>query len=327
MIEVSKDRLDKIAKKISLDRKINRFSNFIGKAFVPVVAAELLLSFLMQDKLHFLLWILIFAVADIVLTIAALFFIIFTDTAAKIIRSTGSITDAVRMSRLVKREKTYYDIFNKELCSDEALAAADRLVKSADKNKIGYLAALTLKLCCHDMRCETDKAGILLAEIENLPEKRLIERNEHMVAQLDYCSATNNDLRYLSVIEEYSDLLAGTPERCGTGSALSAFLAITAQEAVIDRRYDTALEYYDWALEYRNEKNTYSKKSPSNMKIYNTAALHLDKAAALLKMGDAQAASEELGTADDLAAELTCEIPPIFLKERGELVSLLTILP
>lgn len=327
MIEVSKEKLDRIAKKNSLDRKIARFSDFIAKAFIPFIAAEILLSFLMQDKLHFILWILIFAVADIVLTIAVMFFIIFTDTAAKIIRNTGSITDAFRISRLVRRQKQYYDLFTSELCSDKALAETERLIKGSDKKDFSCLSTLTLKVCCLDMRCEFDEAEKVIAEIEKLPGKRLIERNEHMVALLDNYSATNNDLRYLSVIEEYSDLLAGMPDRCGTGSALASFLAIAAHEAVINHRYDTALQYYDYALEYRNEKNTYSRKSPSNMKIYNTAALHLDKAAALLKMGDAQAASEELRTADELTAKLTCKIPPIFLKERGELVSHLTILP
>ena len=327
MIEVSKEKLDRIAEKNSLDRKIARFSDFIAKAFIPFIAAEILLSFLMQDKLHFLLWLLIFLVADIIILIAVLFGIIVLDSSAKIIRNTGSVSDAIKVYRLVKRQKQYYDLFTSELCSDKALAETERLIKGSDKKDFSCLSTLTLKVCCLDMRCEFDEAEKVIAEIEKLPGKRLIERNEHMVALLDNYSATNNDLRYLSVIEEYSDLLAGMPDRCGTGSALASFLAIAAHEAVINHRYDTALQYYDYALEYRNEKNTYSRKSPSNMKIYNTAALHLDKAAALLKMGDAQAASEELRTADELTAKLTCKIPPIFLKERGELVSHLTILP
>ena len=330
MINISKEKLDKLVEKDSLDNKLDKLVGFMAKAFVPVVSAEILLVFLLRPMIHPLISILLFAVIDILLPLILSFSMVFIISFVKIRKVAGGTGGAIKVFRDMKRTKNYYRLFNQEICSDAVLTEAEALVGSAKKKEgYAYIAALARTAECHCMRCEFEQARIIIYELRELPKKDHISRNDYLVAALQYSTTSNDDLFFRETVAEYIDIIESIPER--DPSLSDALLSIAAYEQKINGNYDKALEYIDWESEYRERKQkagTYTNAVKlSNFKLYNNAALHLDKAEVLMLKGDMQGAEDELRSADEKITKITCEIPPIFQKERGELVSLLTILP
>lgn len=322
MLNISKERIDELVEKDSLDNALNKLVNFMAKAFVPVAAAELAAAFLLKPKLPLIASISAFAVIDVMLPAILSFSLIFIISFIKIKRVAGGMRGAIKVFREMHRSKKYYRMFRQELCSDAVMSEARAILeKTKKKEGFEYITALSKLALCHSMRCEFEQARSIVYEMKELPKTDHISRNDYMVAALDYSTDSGDESFFRETLAEYSQLLETSVER--DASSASALLSIAAYEQKINGNYDMALEYLSWALKYRekNQKpgNYTNGRKISNLILYNNACLHLEKASCWKLKGDMQSAGDELRTAEAEISKLTCDIPPIFEYERKKI--------
>jgi hypothetical protein len=326
MIEVSKERLDSAFEKDNIDRLIHKLLNGIAKAAVPILLAEIVIAFLLTEKIYFIICLILFALLDAALPFLITFTVIFIYSAVKIVRTSGGLRPALKAFPKAKRTKKYYCLFMNEICSDNTMAEALSLVQSSGGKGYGYISALSHVVCCHSLRCEDDAAETAFEKMKDLPQKDYISRNDHMVTAIDYAIATHNNELFLRTVDEYSDILNQLPER--NGEAVSALLTVAAHEQKLLGNYKTALLYLEWCQEYKvklRQRGEFSNRRPlSNYRIYSNAAVCLDKAELYLLMKDTENADAEIKKADECTAALTCAVPPAFVRERCRIVSHLT---
>lgn len=326
MINISKEKLDRVVEGDNTDRMIGRLVNALAKAFIPLVIAEFIIAFLLTAKINIIISLLIFAALDAALPLVVCFSALFINSAVKIIRISGGVIPAVKNQGTIRRTKKYYNLFMDEICSDNTLAEALELAQSSGGEGYGYISALSHVVCCHSMRCEFDAASEALDKLKKLPQKDLIFRNDYMVTVIDYATITHDDKLFLDTVAEYSDVINTLTDR--DAGAVTVLLVIASYEQKLHGNYETALQYLCWCQEYREKmrrQGKFTNQPPlRNYRKYANAAVCLEKADIYLHMGDTEKAHEELAAANEALMTVTCDIPPIFIKERDEIVSRLT---
>ena len=326
MIQLSKEKLDSIVERGNTDRMIEKLVNGLAKAFIPLLIAEGVIAFLLSDKVNFIISILVFGLFDIALPLLICFSAIFIEAAVKIVRTSGGILPAIMSYVTARRTKEYYNLVMDELCSDNTLAEALSLEQKSKRKEYPGISALSHVMWCYGMRCEFDKAESAFEELVKLPQKDFISRNDYMAAALDYATFTDNNKLFLDTVTAYSDVLVKLERR--DANSVCVLLTIGAKEHRIYGNFDTALKYLEWCQEYRakmRQKGKYTNQRPlRNYRKYSDAALYLDKAEIYLLMNDIENAYSELAASDEAISTVTCEIPPVFVKKRERLVSLIT---
>ena len=325
MILLSKKKLDRIIERDNTDRMISRLVNVFSKAVIPLLVIEGVIALLLSGKINIFISMLAFVLLDVALPFLICFSAIFIDAALKIIRSTGGVISAIRSFGSIRRTKRYYNLFMDELCSDNTLAEALSLEKASGGKGYAYLSALSHVMECHGMRCEFDEAKSAFDKLIELPQKDFMSRNDFIVNALDYAVYTDNHKLYLDTISEYEDVLVRLEDRDTT--SVCVLLTIAANEHKLHGDFRTALQYLEWYQEYRAKmiqqgKNT-NQRPVRNFRRYSDATVCLDKAEIYLLLKDPENARTELVAADEAISALTCDIPPVFIKEREKLISLL----
>ena len=326
MIQLSKEKLDRIVERDNTDRMIEKLVNGLAKAFIPLLIAEVVIAFLLSDKVNFFISILVFGLFDTAMPFLICFSAIFIEAAVKIVRTSGGILPAIRFFVTARRTKEYYNLVMDEICSDNTLAEALRLEHESERNKYPSISALSHVMWCYGMRCEFDKAESAFEELVKLPQKEFISRNDYMAAALDYAIFTDNNKLFLDTVTAYSDVLVKLERR--DANSVCALLSIEANEHKLHGNFNTALKYLDWCQEYRvkmRQQGKYTNQRPlRNYRKYSDAALYLEKAEIYLLMNDIENARLELDASDEAISTVTCEIPPVFVRKRERLVSLIT---
>ena len=325
MIQLSKEKLDRIVERDNTDRMIEKLVNGLAKALMPLLIVEGVIAFLLSGKVNILISLLAFCLLDLTLPFLICFSAIFIDAAVKIIRSAGGVIPAIRCFGTIKRTKRYYNLLMDELSSDNTLAEALALEKESKGKGYARISALSHVMCCHGMRCEFDEAEAAFDELVKLPQKDFISRNDFMAAALDYASLTDNNKLYLDIVAAYTDVLVRQEGR--TTSSVCALLTIASHEQKLHGNFRNAMQYLEWCQEYRmkmRQKGKYTNHRPlRNYRRYSDATVCLDKAEIYLLMNDAENARAELASCDKAIAAMTCDIPPVFVRERERVISLI----
>lgn len=325
MIQLSKEKLDKIVERDNTDRMIEKLVNGLAKAIIPILIVEGLIAFLLSGKVNILISLLAFGLLDLALPFLICIPAIFIEAAVKIIKSAGGIFPAIKSFINVRHTKKFYSLLMDEICSDNTLAEALALEKQSKGKGYARISALSHVMWCYGMRCEFDKAESAFDELVKLPQDDFISRNDYMVAALDFASFTDNNKLYLDTVSAYSDVLVKLKHR--DASSVCALLTIASHEQKLHGNFRNALQYLEWDQEYRakmRQKGKYTnQRTLRNYRKYSEAAVCLDKAEIYLLLRDTENARAELTAADEKIAALTCDIPPVFVREREKLMSLL----
>lgn len=329
MISISKERLDRAFFRYDSNRFSDKLMGVIKFSFIPLCIIEGIAAVLLTYKQSLILTLLLFCGFIILDIIAAFIFgivAIYGMAFIHIIRNSGGISGGIKGYKSAKRVKAYNHLFRNEICSDKVLAEAQRLAETADKQSFDYFSSLTHLVCCHSMRCEFDEAEAAFAELKTLPKNEYIYRNDFFIAAIEYSTLTHNDELFREAVTDCSDVI----EKWADGDAASVItlLSVAAHEQKLLGDYETALLYLDWSLIYRIKQdkpsNGTAPPAVTNLKRYNTASIHLDIAECHAMLGDTDKARGELEMADNMVSELSCGVPPTFVKERERIAACLT---
>lgn len=327
MIRITEKELEELLEKEKkTSGRVTRFMNNVGKVMPPIILIEgIYASFLhYRFSCSFFLTFLLFILADAVLLILIpmLYGVSIDLKQAK--QGGGNLFSAINMMRLSLKYHKLSELVRNEICSDKFIAEIDKSLQT-EKNLCSACWLKYMKASALLLQDKIPEAELLIEELRSLNTKKTALFIDLPLLEIDLADKKDDMDAYFTAIKNHRGYL----ERRKKNEFRFALLytSLCAYNERLKGNFIYALQY----IELREKYNEASRASAaagnaappkeSNLYTYNRAAYALEKAKCFYFLGEYERASVELDTADLHIADLTCDIPRIYIKEHSEFLS------
>lgn len=324
MIRITEKELEELLEKEkNTSGRVTRFMNNIGKVMPPIILIEGIYSSFLHYRFScsFFLTFLLFILADAVLLILIpmLYGVSIDLKQAK--QGGGNLFSAINMMRLSLKYHKLSELVRNEICSDKFIAEIDKSLQT-EKN---LCSACWLKFMKADALLLQDRipeAELLIEELRSLNTKKTSLFIDLPLLEIDLADKKDDTEAFFMAVKNHRGYLERRKENEFRFALLYTGLCACSER--LKGNFIAALQY----IELREKYGEASKSSAvagnsapqkeTNIDTYNRAAFALEKSKCFYFLGEYERASVELDTADMHIADLTCDIPRIYIKEHSE---------
>lgn len=329
MIKITEDELKILFEKEKKNYgAANRIFNTLGKAVPPIVLIEGIYTLFLKYKFScgFFLTFFLFLLADLVLLLLIPITCLFISCIQQVKQNGGNFISAKNMTRLSLKYQKLSKLHADEICSDKYIAEIDKCLQT-EKNRCSACWLRSMKAHALIMQNRISEAENIIAEHRSYINKTIALFFDIPLLEIDCADKKNDAGAFFTAIEVHHSYLERRKKN-EFGFALSYTVLCSCAEFFKGNFSDT-LHYIELREKYEEASrisaaaaNAVSQKV-TNLYTYNRAAFALSKAKCLYYLGEYKRASAELDTADAHIADLTCDIPNIYIKEHREFLSML----
>lgn len=328
MIKITEDELKILFEKEKKNHgAANRLLNTLGKAVPPIVLIEGIYTLFLKYKFSysFFLTFFLFLLADLVLLLMIPITCVFISCIKQVKQNGGNFFSAINMTRLSLKYQKLNKLHADEICSDKYIAEIDRLLQ-AEKNNCSACWLRSMKAFALFMQNRISEAEIIIAEQRSRITKKTELFIDLPLLEIDCADKKNDAEAFFAAIEAHHSYLE--LRKANEFNFALAYATICSNAEFFKKNYGNSLHYIELHEKYEESSGTLAAASSvprkeTNIHIYNRAAYALAKAKCYYFLGEYERASAELDTADVHIADLTCDIPNIYIKEHREILSML----